>query len=78
MLLDLCIETNCIFSARAKFLRAKKMATSSSGDKSHLNEILGIKSSSSTTTTTTTTTNNNQGYQTFETSSSTFMAAFTV
>lgn len=75
MLLDLCIETNCIFSARAKFLRAKKMATSSSGDKSHLNEILGIKSSSSTTTTTT---NNNQGYQTFETSSSTFMAAFTV
>lgn len=75
MLLDSCIETNCIFSARAKFLRAKKMATSSSGDKSHLNEILGIKSSSSTTTTTT---NNNQGYQTFETSSSTFMAAFTV
>lgn len=77
MLLDSCIEANCIFSARAKFLRAKKMATSSSGDKSHLNEILGIKSSSSTTTTTTTT-NNNQGYQTFETSSSTFMAAFTV
>jgi Pin2-interacting protein X1 len=74
MLLDSCIETNCIFSARAKFLRAKKMATSNSGDKSHLNEILGIKSSSSTTTTT----NNNQGYQTFETSSSTFMAAFTV
>lgn len=63
-------NTPSLSSARAKFLRAKRMATNSK-DKNHLNEILGIKSSSSTTKT------SNQGFQTIETSTS-FMAAFTV
>ncbi|KAK4516592.1 uncharacterized protein ATC70_011567 [Mucor velutinosus] len=50
-------------AARAKFLRAKRMA-SSSGDQTRLNEILGIKAPS--------------GYQTVETTSTTFMASFSV
>ncbi|KAI9259032.1 hypothetical protein BY458DRAFT_588525 [Sporodiniella umbellata] len=54
-------------AARAKFLRAKKLATSGE-DKNHLNEILGIK---------TTTQSLDDGYEAIETST-TFMAAFTV
>lgn len=50
-------------SARAKFLRAKRMA-SSNGDQTRLNEILGIKAPS--------------GYKTVETTSTTFMASFSV
>jgi hypothetical protein len=51
------------YSARAKFQRAKRMATSGD-DKSRLNEILGIKAPS--------------GYKTVEASSTTFMASFSV
>ncbi|CEP17916.1 hypothetical protein [Parasitella parasitica] len=50
-------------AARAKFLRAKRMA-SSNGDQTRLNEILGIKTPS--------------GYKTVETTSTTFMASFSV
>ncbi|CAO3620640.1 unnamed protein product [Mucor hiemalis] len=56
-------------AARAKFLRAKRMATSGD-DKSRLNEILGIKAKPAAAP---------SGYTTtVETSSATFMASFSV